>query len=469
MRNRYTFDMKIYNTLSKEKEEFIPIEANTVGMYHCGPTVYDHVHIGNLRSFLLGDITRRSFEYLGYTVNQVMNITDVGHLVSDGDEGDDKMTKALKRNGLDISTENMLKVAEIYIESFKQDLLDLNIKTPHRMPKASDHIQEDIDIISKLEEKEYIYTTEDGVYFDTSKMKDYGKLGGINTDDGESRIETNTEKRQSADFALWKFDETNGWDSPWGHGFPGWHIECSGMSIKYLGEQFDIHTGGSDLRSIHHNNEIAQSECATGASPFVNYWMHGEMLNFGGAKLAKSTGGNISLEILREKGFSPMDYRYLTLQTHYRSPMNFTWDILQSAKNGLDKIRQQIAEMKAIAEEGSVNETFKEEFTKAVSDDLNLPQALAVFHTMMKSGMSNADKLATAYRFDQVLGLSIRDHEIETVSLTPQVQELLEKRKEARNNKEWDLSDSLRDEIQSHGFDVLDTDSGQKLIHKNHS
>jgi cysteinyl-tRNA synthetase len=461
--------MKIYNTLTKKKEEFTPLCPGNVGMYHCGPTVYDHVHIGNLRSFLLGDFTRRSFEYLGYKVNQVMNITDVGHLISDGDDGDDKMTKALKRENLDITIENMIKIATTYTESFKQDLLSLNIKPPHHMPKASDHIQEDISIIQKLDEGGYIYVTSDGVYFDTSKMKDYGKLGGLNIDDAESRIETNSEKRQAADFALWKFDDNNGWDSPWGHGFPGWHIECSGMSMKYLGEQFDIHTGGADLKSVHHNNEIAQSECATGTTPFVNYWMHGEMLNFGGAKLSKSSGGNITLKTLQEKGFSPLDYRYLSLQTHYRSPMNFTWDTLQSAKNGFQKIKDHVIDLKESCQPGTVDTSFEQEFTKAISDDLNIPQALAIFHTMLKSDLDNTHKLATAYRFDEVLGLDLNNLHTEIFDVPKKVQGLLSERKKARLNKNWDLADELRNQIQSQGFDVLDTDSGQKLSKKTHS
>ncbi|MCI5051114.1 MAG: cysteine--tRNA ligase [Candidatus Pacebacteria bacterium] len=458
--------MKLYNSLSKEKEVFVPHLAGKVGMYHCGPTVYDHVHIGNLRSFLMGDFIRRVFEINGYHVTQVMNITDVGHLVSDGDDGDDKMTKALKREGKEITLENMIAIADIYAESFKDDLKALNMLTPHYFPKASDHIQEDIDIIQKLEEKGFSYTTSDGVYFNTEKMADYGKLGGLDLDkEHESRIGINAEKNNQADFALWKFDESQGWDSPWGQGFPGWHIECSGMAGKYLGEQFDIHTGGADLRSVHHNNEIAQSECATGCSPYVKYWMHGEMLNFGGAKLSKSTGGNITLKSLAERDINPLAYRYLAMQTHYRSPMNFTWEILESAQTGLNRVYKEILELqrKSNNNVGHVDEHFKSEFESKIYDDINIPQALAVFHTMMKSNISADNKLATAYYFDEVFGLGLSEYTEEIIDIPENIQVLLNQRKKARENKNWEESDKLRDTLAEMGYKVLDIDSEQKI------
>lgn len=459
--------MKIYNTLTKQKEEFTPIEPGKVGMYHCGPTVYDHVHIGNLRSFMMGDFIRRSFEYKDYAVNQVMNITDVGHLVSDGDSGDDKMTKALKREGMEITLENMIAVAGIYADSFKKDLAALNTLTPHHFPKASDHIQEDIDIISKLKEKGFSYGTSDGIYFDTSKFSDYGKLGGLNLEDNaESRISENTEKRQPADFALWKFDSNQGWASPWGQGFPGWHIECSGMASKYLGEHFDIHTGGADLRSIHHNNEIAQSECSSG-NQFVNYWMHGEMLNFGGEKLSKSTGGNISLHTLKDRGFSIMSYRYLALQTHYRSPMNFTWEVLEAAQNGLGKVYRDITSLRRTNQEiGAVDEKFNAEFSEKIEDDINLPQALAVFHNMMKSNLKPETKLATAYHFDSVLGLRLAEYKAPQISINDSVQRILNQRKLARDHKDFDTSDKLRDQLAEMGYKVSDINGEQKIEKK---
>jgi len=458
--------MKLYNSLTKQKEEFTPIEPGKVGMYHCGPTVYDYIHIGNLRSFMMADFIRRSFEYIDYQVTQIMNITDIGHLVSDGDDGDDKMTKALKREDKAITVENMLSVANFYANAFKQDLLDVNMLTAHQFPKASDHIKEDIDIIKKLEEKGFTYSTSDGIYFRTEKMPDYGKLGGLNLDqETETRIGINTEKEHQADFALWKFDEHQGWDSPWGQGFPGWHIECSGMSMRYLGEQFDIHTGGIDLKSVHHNNEIAQSECSTGCVPFVRYWMHGEMLNFGGAKLSKSTGGNITLKTLHEKGFNPIEYRYLALQTHYRSPMNFTWEILEAAKNGLEKVYREILELRKQSENtlGNIDIQYSESFKEKIEDDINLPQALATFHQMLKSDLSPGDKLATAYDFDRVLGLKLEEYSQPEIEITENIQKLLRERKVARINKDWQKSDEIRDNIAELGYKVLDIDGEQKI------
>ncbi|MCA9352596.1 cysteine--tRNA ligase [Patescibacteria group bacterium] len=460
--------MKLYNSLSKQKEDFTPIHPGQVEMYHCGPTVYDYVHIGNLRSFLLADFLRRSFEYLGYEVNQVMNITDVGHLVSDGDEGDDKMTKALKREGKEISVENMLAVGTKYAEAFRADINALNMLVPQHIPRASEYIKQNIELIHTLEEKGYTYTISDGVYFDTSKMPEYGKLGGLVLEnETESRIGTNNEKQHQADFALWKFDNNLGWDSPWGHGFPGWHIECSTMSRAFLGDHFDIHTGGIDNAPIHHNNEIAQSTCATGGQ-FVNYWLHGAMLNFGGAKLSKSTGGNITLRSLEEKGIVPLAYRYMTLQTHYRSPMNFSFEGLEAAQRGLEKIYRDIIKLRndADAIHGTVSGNFRTQFTAKIEDDLNLPQALAVFHDMLKSDISSADKLVTAYDFDQVLGLRLETYQETEVQISNELQELLDQRKRARENKDFALSDDLRARIADMGYIVSDNNDEQRVDKK---
>ncbi|MCA9351274.1 cysteine--tRNA ligase [Patescibacteria group bacterium] len=460
--------MKLYNSLTKEKDYVETITPGKVSMYHCGPTVYDHVHVGNLRSFILGDLLRRSFAYLGYEVLQVMNITDVGHLVSDGDEGDDKMTKALKREGKEVSVENMLSIARIYEASFLKDLADLNVLLPHHLPRASEHIDDDIAIIKKLEERGFTYTTSDGVYFDTSKMSDYGKLGGLNQDDGESRISGNAEKHQPADFALWKFDQNLGWDSPWGQGFPGWHIECSGMGMRYLGEQFDIHTGGSDLKSVHHNNEIAQSECATGVCPYVKYWVHGEMLNFGGAKLSKSTGGNITLQSLKEREIEPLAYRYLVLQTHYRSPMSFTYEGLKATETGLKRIRKEVIKLRELAggTHGTVSGNSKVQFTEKIEDDLNMPQALAVFHDVLKSDLDPADKLVTLYDFDRVLGLGLEYYEEASFEISEEIQHLLNQRKEARDAKDFEASDRIRDQLSDMGYTVSDSDGEQRITKK---
>ena len=454
-------NMKLYNSLSKQKEEVIPLRDNEISMYHCGPTVYDHIHIGNLRSFLLGDITRRIFEFLGYTTKQVMNITDVGHLVSDGDEGDDKMTKALKREGMEITLENMLSVAEKYTQSFIQDLHTLNIHIPHYLPKASDHIQEDIDIIQKLEVRGFTYQTSDGIYFRTSHMPSYGALGGIG-DQGTSRIHVNSEKEHPSDFALWKFDEKHGWASPWGQGFPGWHIECSGMGMKYLGEQFDIHTGGSDLMSIHHNNEIAQSECATGCSPYVSYWLHGGMLNMKGAKLSKSTGGNITLATLNEQGIDPLAYRYLCLQSHYRSPMNFSFEILSQAQEGYKKIVNRVKDLASISPSEPHTDLLNT-FTSAILDDMNVPQALAVFHEALKLE-DQSQMLATIFKMDVVLGLRLSSvHKTQEDALPASVIKLLEERKIAREEKNWDSSDAIRKELLDLGFEVRDINGDQDI------
>ena len=454
-------DIYLTNTLTKNKELFNPINPGVVGMYHCGPTVYGSIHIGNLRAFLLGDIVRRIFEYNGYQTNQVMNITDIGHLVSDGDEGDDKMTKGLKREGLEITLDNMLKLARKYEDVFVQDISDMNILPPKILPRASEHIDEDIKIIKKLEEKGFTYAISDGVYFDTEKMPDYGKLGGL-SNSNESRIGEISEKKNPRDFALWKFDDLKGWPSPWGQGFPGWHIECSGMGMKYLGEQFDIHTGGHDLASVHHNNEIAQSECSTGHAPFVKYWLHNEFVNIGDTKMAKSGDNSITLETVRAHGISPVALRYLYLQSHYRSQISFSWDALSGAETALKKLQSYIWRIK---ETGDVSESYKTLFTDMINDDLNTAGALAIVWELIKNpDVSDADKRATILDFDRVLGLGLDTIEPETETEIPEhIKKILHEREIAREKKDWHSSDLLRNEIQALGYELKDTDDGQKV------
>ncbi len=454
-------DIYLTNTLTKNKELFSPITSGTVGMYHCGPTVYGSIHIGNLRAFLLGDIVRRVFEYNGYETNQVMNITDIGHLVSDGDDGDDKMTKGLRNEGMEITLDNMLKLARKYEDVFVQDISDMNILRPKILPRASEHIDEDIEIIKKLEEKGFTYIISDGVYFDTEKMPDYGKLGGL-SNSNESRIGEISEKKNPRDFALWKFDDTKGWPSPWGQGFPGWHIECSGMGMKYLGEQFDIHTGGHDLMSIHHNNEIAQSECSTDHAPFVTYWLHNEFVNIGETKMAKSGDNSITLETVRANGINPVALRYLYLQSHYRSQVSFSWDALSGAETALKKLQSYISRIDEI---GKISENYQDQFNVMINDDLNTAGALAIVWELIKNPeLSDADKHATILDFDRVLGLGLDAIEPEAETEIPEhIKKILHEREIAREKKDWHSSDLLRNEIQALGYELKDTDDGQKV------
>jgi cysteinyl-tRNA synthetase len=443
--------LKVYNTLSKKEEEFKPISEGKVGMYSCGPTVYNYAHIGNLRSYIFVDVLKRTLQYEGLAVKHVMNITDVGHLVSDSDDGDDKMTKALKREGLPMTLEAMKTIALKYEEAFVEDLKKLNILLPDVMPRATDHIAEDIEIIKKLEEKGFVYKTSDGLYFDTSKDLNYGALGGL-SDENVARVEANSEKKNPRDFALWKFNSEMGWETPWGKGFPGWHIECSGMSMKYLGEHFDIHTGGIDHIPIHHNNEIAQSENATGQK-YVNYWLHNNFLNVDNEKISKSLGNDVYLKTLEEKGFSPADYRYFLLQTNYRSLANFTWEGLEAAQNALKKLKN--AYLGLGTDTGTVSAFYKQQFTEGLEDNLNTPKALAVVWELVNDKEALlADKHATLLEFDKVLGLGMdtwMKDEIPT-----DVLELAQERNKARLSKEWAKSDELRDKIKALGYEIKD-------------
>ncbi len=451
--------IRLYNTLTKTIQDFSPITPNTVKMYHCGPTVYDYIHIGNLRAFLLADLLRRTFVAHDFAVTQVMNITDIGHLVTDGDDGDDKMTKALKREGKEITLENMLTLADFYRERFVEDLQDLNILIPHHMPKASEHIAEDITIIEQLFAKGFAYTTSDGVYFDTVKMPDYGKLGGLpDLSHMEGRIDDNSEKKNPRDFALWKFDKNMGWESPWGKGFPGWHIECSGMSQRYLGDTFDIHTGGIDLSSVHHNNEIAQSECAHG-KPFVNYWIHNEFVNIENTKISKSLGNGITLRTIKEKGFSPIAYRLLLLSARYTSKVNFTWEALEANQNALTKLYNLVESLPAAT---TADEGYVIKLKAAMADNLDTPTAVAIVWEIAKDeSLDPAVKHATLLKADTMLGLGLDT--ITKTEIPEEVTKLANEREQARLNKDWQKSDEIRDQIAGLGFEVLDTAEGQKI------
>ncbi|MEK7567937.1 MAG: cysteine--tRNA ligase [Patescibacteria group bacterium] len=459
-------DIFLFNTLSKQKEKFIPIEEGKVSMYHCGPTVYDYAHIGNLRSYVFADTLRRLFEWHNYKVKQIINITDIGHLSSDADQGEDKMTKALKREGRPFTLSAMREVADFYFEKFKIDLKYLNIKTPSEFPFASDHIEEDKELIETLIKKGFTYKTKDGLYFDTSKDFHYGKLGNIaKNDESRPRIVVNDEKKDFRDFALWKFNDM-GYDTTFGKGFPGWHIECSAMSMKYLGETFDIHTGGIDHIPIHHNNEIAQSENATGKA-FVHFWMHNAFVIVNEDKMAKSANNFTRLIDLIEKGYSPIAYRMLLLQSHYRSPMNFSLEALSGAKEALYGIYRMLSELSS---GGNMENSWIKKFEETINDDLNTPRAVAVLFELLKSDVDSKNKLTTALKFDEVLGLGIKENitllKKETEEIPIIIKNLVAEREVARKNKRFDKADILRQEIGDLGYIVEDLESGPKVYKK---
>lgn len=447
------------NSLTKKKELFTSISPGRIGLYSCGPTVYDYVHIGNLRSFLLSDLVRRVFEYNGFEVRQIMNITDIGHLASDNDEGEDKMTRGLLRDGMPVTLEAMLELGGFYAEKFKENLAALNILMPHELPRASGHITEDIKLIQKLEKKGFTYQISDGLYFDTSKDPHYGKLGGTGGD--ESRIGFKSDKKNPKDFALWKFNHELGYESPWGKGFPGWHIECSAMSERYLGEHFDIHTGGADLASIHHNNEIAQSECAH-SHQFVNYWLHNAFINVESGKMAKSEGTGITLGNIIERGINPLAYRYWLLGGHYRTPMTFSWEALDAAAQAHKRLQGFIQEWNRSDGPNAGLKPYEALFLEAINDDLNTPKALAVLWDMVADGgVAPAIKKATLLKFDTVLGLKLGEKH--NVIVPNEVKTLVEERELARKEKRWNDADILRKKIQQLGFEVKDMVTGSNI------
>ncbi len=456
-------DIYLYNTLSRKKELFKPIKSGYVGMYTCGPTVYNFPHLGNMRTYIFEDVLKRVFEYNGYKVNHIMNITDVGHLTNDRDMGEDKIEKEAKKEG-----KTAWQIADFYTNVFKDDLKRLNIINPKIFCKATDNIKEQLDLISKLEKKGFTYKTSDGIYFDTSKVNDYTKLSGQRIEDLKegARVEINEEKRNPTDFALWKFSPKGSkremeWPSPYGVGFPGWHIECSAMSMKYLGEHFDIHCGAVDNINIHHTNEIAQSESAIGNKLWVNFWIHGAFLNVEAGKMSKSAGNFITLEnTFVEKDINPLVYRFATFMTHYRKPMEWNDDVLLTAKSGFNHLYSKIQNLGKKA--GSVSVKWKEKFISAINDDLNMPQAVAVLNEMLKSDISPADKLATTIDFDKVLGLKLNEVN-KSIEIPSGVKKLIDERKKAREDKNWKKSDELRDKIMSLGYEVKDSPSGQEI------
>lgn len=475
--------MKLYNTLSKQKEYFTPLNDKTVGMYQCGPTVYWTQHIGNMRAMVMADLIERSLIYCGYKVTLVRNYTDVGHLTGDNqgdaDTGIDRMAKAAEREQVD-----PLVIAEKYINQFEKDLILLNTLPATIKPRATEHIQEMIAFIETLIEKGFAYATPLAIYFDVSKKSDYTKLSGQDldkniTDAGHGEV-SDMDKKSPHDFALWFFKAgthehaLQTWQSPFysplvenGEGFPGWHIECSAMSHKYLGETFDIHMGGIEHISIHHTNEIAQSESAFEV-PMASIWMHNEHLLVDNAKMSKSEGTSYFLDDIINKGYSALDLRYFFLQAHYRSKQNFTWDALTASKNALSTIYTKIAELrkKSDNKEGIVLADISESFKEKISDDINIPQALSVLHTLLKSNESPADILTTAYYIDSVLGLQLKEYTPSVVTVPDEIQELLDERKNARKEKNWQRSDEIRDLINTLGFEISDINDEQHIQEK---
>ena len=457
-------EIKLYNTLSNRKEKFESIRPGVVAMYNCGPTVYFFPHIGNMRSYILADILRRTIEYSGSKVKQVINITDVGHLVSDSDEGEDKIEKSAKKEG-----KTAFDIARFYENAYYQDLKDLNIKSDDtKFPRATEHIKEQIEILKILEEKGFAYKTSDGLYFDTSKFKEYGKLGNINIKEQKegARIETNIEKRNHSDFALWKYSPSASggekrlqeWESPWGVGFPGWHIECSAMSRKYLNQPFDIHTGGIDHIPVHHNNEIAQSECAFGV-PLANFWLHNEFITVEGEKMSKSLGNIFTISDLKKRQIHPLAFRLWLLSGHYRSPMNFTWDAVLGAHKTLEKL---IFEFDNLPKEGIDKETI-EKFESFLGNDLDTPKALALLHNAFNLKKSKE----TIQEMDKILGLnfSFLSKKIKE-NISDEVMELKNERDIARKEKNWQKSDEIREEIEKEGY-LLEDKNDQSILRKN--
>ncbi len=460
--------LKVYNTLSRKKEEFKPLVGNTVRMYSCGPTVYNYAHIGNLRTYIFMDILRRTLRYDGYKIKGVMNITDVGHLLSDRDDGEDKMATAAKRE-----QKSPYEIADYYAGVFYTDIDKLNISRPEIIAKATDHINDMIEYVKALVDKGYGYETSDGIYFDISKFKEYGKLSRLNLDEqiAGARVEVNSEKRHPADFALWKKAEPEHimqWESPWGMGYPGWHIECSTMSKKYLGDVFDIHTGGVDHIPVHHENEIAQSE-ALEDKKTVDYWMHGEFMLVNNGKMSKSLGNTYRISQLEEMGYTALDFRYFCLNAHYRKKLNFTFEGLDAAKKSYERLLGALYQHKTSPKSTDEEKLarYKKEFEDAINDDLNIPMALGVLWKMVREEKSK-DIYKLALDMDKVFGLSldkakaVESDEAES-DIPDEVTALVNERSEAKKAKNYALADEIRAKISALGYAVTDTKDGVKI------
>lgn len=457
--------LKLFNTLSREKEVFRPIDEKEVRIYTCGPTVYYFAHVGNLRSYLFMDNLRRVLKYNGYNLRHAMNITDVGHLESDADEGEDKMAKAARREHKD-----PYEIAEFYMDRFLEDLRKLNVSMPEIICRATDNIKEMEEYVKKIIENGYAYETDDTIYFDTSKLDKYGILSKIKIDEQKAgaRVEFDNKKKNVTDFALWiKAPENHimKWDTFWGKCYPGWHIECSAMGRKYLGEKFDIHTGGVDHIPIHHENEIAQSKGYSGKIP-ANWWMHCEFLLVDGGKMSKSLNNIYTLEDLKNKGFSPLDYKMFTFTSHYRNKLNFTWDSLESAKIALSRLKEGYNRHAEGIEDvvDSVIADYENKFHEAINDDLNMPLAMSVVWEVVKNPIKSNKFAKLLDKFDEVLGLNLSHKE--ELELPEEIKDILEERKNARENKDWAKSDELRDKLLDLGYVVKDTKNGVEVTLK---
>ncbi len=459
--------IQIYNTLTHSKEEFKPINKEEIRIYSCGPTVYSYAHIGNFRTYVFVDSLRRVFKYNGYNLKHVMNITDVGHLTSDADTGEDKMEKAAKKEG-----KNPYEIAEFYTKAFMEDMIKLNIDMPNIISKATDNIDEMLEMVKKIIENGYAYETSKGIYFDVSKLDKYPVLSNNKVEGQEAgaRIEVDPEKKNPYDFAIWiKAPENHmmKWDSPWGKSYPGWHLECSAISEKFLGKHFDIHTGGVDHIPIHHENEIAQSKGANGIIP-ANYWMHCEFLLVDGGKMSKSLGNVYTLKELKEKGIEPLAYKLFCFSSHYRNKLNFTFDGVKASQVSLNRLRDGYLKHKngnANIEENKINE-YEQKFHEAINDDLNMPLALSVVWEVIRETDKSKEYAKLIEKFDTVLGLYLKNSEKYIkidLEIPENVKELLEERKKARQEKNWAKSDEIRDKIKELGYAVKDTANGMEI------
>jgi len=455
--------------MGKELQRFTPLKSEEVSLYTCGPTVYNYAHIGNLRTYICEDILHRTLEFAGYKVKHVMNITDVGHLTEDTDDGEDKMVKSAREK-----KQTVWEIADFYTKAFFRDCTGVNIKRPDICCKATDHIADMIALIRRIEANGYAYFTGGNVYFDIMKFRDYGKLAALNLEDlkAGSRIAVDQNKKNPLDFVLWftksKFENQEMvWDSPWGRGYPGWHIECSAMSMKYLGEEIDIHCGGIDHISVHHTNEIAQSEAATGKK-WVNYWLHNEFIVTTKEKMAKSSGNFLTLEQLTETGYDPLDYRYFCLQAHYRAQLQFSYEALDAARNSRHNLMERIGQLKQTA--GNWQETlvtgkaaeYLETFKSDAASDLNMPRCLSDLWNLLKdNAVTDKEKLVVVSEMDKILGLKLETAQINT-EIDEDSLQLIAEREEARKNKKWARSDEIRELLKVRGITVEDTPQGMR-------